>query len=185
MIYGQALNEHVEAGCILTFGASNWTPARLEEANRYAAEKGLRGFDFSSPNLSLAKVREPNWPGCVSVDDEALAWHERNSLPVFSWSAQALGFFSGRFGPDDRSDENLVRVFYNDANWERYRRSEQLAKEKGITTIQIALAYVLNQSFPTVAIIGPRNEMEMKSCQEATKLTFTWEEIKWLDLRTR
>ncbi len=181
----EILNEHVEEGRIRAFGGSNWTAARLEEANRYAAEHGLRGFDFSSPNLSLGKAQEPYWADCISVDDETLAWHERTELPLFSWSAQARGFFTGRFTPEDRSDADLVRVFYNDANWERYYRAEKLGKEKGVSTIQIALAYVLNQTFPTAAIIGPRNEAEMKSCLEATQIVLTQEEIKWLDLRTK
>ncbi|MBO7744296.1 aldo/keto reductase [Paenibacillus sp. MWE-103] len=181
----EILNGHVEAGRIRAFGGSNWTTARLQEANEYAAAHGLRGFDFSSPNLSLAKAQEPYWADCISVDGEILAWHEETGLPIFSWSSQARGFFTGRFTPEDRSDADLVRVFYNDDNWERYRRAEELGKQKGFSTIQIALAYVLNQSFPTGAIIGPRNEAEMKSCLEATTIPLTPEEIKWLDLRTR
>lgn len=181
----EILNEHIEAGRIRTFGGSNWTTARLQEANEYAAEHGLRGFEFSSPNLSLAKAQDPYWADCISVDDAIMSWHEKTNLPLFSWSAQARGFFTGRFTPEDRSDADLVRVFYNDDNWERYRRAEQLGKEKGASTIQIALAYVLNQSFPTAAIIGPRNEAEMKSCLEATKIELSVEEIKWLDLRTQ
>jgi len=178
------LNEHVEAGRILAFGASNWSTERLEEANRYAAEHGLRGFSFSSPNLSLAKAKEPYWADCVSVGTEAIAWHDQSKLPIFSWSAQARGFFTGRFTKDDHSDADLVRVFYNDANWERYDRAEKLGRDKGVATIQIALAYVLNQSFPTAAIVGPRNEAEMRSCLEATNIVLTREEIEWLDLKT-
>lgn len=180
----EALNEHVEAGRILAFGGSNWTTARLDEANRYAAEHGLRGFEFSSPNLSLAKAQEAYWKDCISVDEEMLAWHERGGMPLFSWSSQARGFFTGRFTPEDRSDADLVRVFYNDDNWKRYYRAEELGRKKGFSTIQIALAYVLNQSFATGAIVGPRNEAELKSCLEATTISLTLEEVKWLDLRT-
>lgn len=180
----EALNEHVEAGRIGVFGVSNWTTARIEEANRYAEEHGVRGFSFSSPNLSLAKAIKPYWPDSISIiDEESLTWHDCSQLPILSWSAQARGFFTGRYTPEDRSNEDLVRVFYNDANWERYRRAEQLASERGVTTIQIALAYVLNQSFPTGAIIGPRNDEELKSCLEATELVLTPAEIRWLDLR--
>ncbi|MBM7573030.1 aldo/keto reductase [Aquibacillus albus] len=181
----EILNSHVEAGRIGAFGGSNWSIERLQEANDYAEKNGLVGFSFNSPNLSLAKAQEPYWPGCVSVDDSILSWHERNNMPLFSWSSQARGFFTGRFTPEDRSNEDLVRVFYNDENWERYHRAEQLAKEKGVETIQISLAYVLNQSFPTGAIIGPQNSNEMKSCREAADITLTEEEIKWLDLRTK
>lgn len=181
----EILNEHVEDGKIGSFGGSNWTTERLEEANNYAEKNGLIGFTFSSPNLSLAKAQAPYWAGCVSVDDSILAWHEKNKFPILSWSAQARGFFTGRFTPEDRSNEPLVRVFYNDENWERYRRAEQLAKEKGVETIQISLAYVLNQSFPTAAIIGPQNHQEMLSCRDASTISLTEDEIQWLDLRIK
>lgn len=179
----EILNAHVEAGRIGAFGGSNWTIERLQEANDYAQKNGLKGFSFSSPNLSLAKAQEPYWKNCISVDDQTLAWHEQTKLPIFSWSSQARGFFTGRFTPEDRSNEDLVRVFYNDANWERYRRAEELAKHKGVETIQISLAYVLNQSFPTTAIIGPQNHQEMVSCKQATDIQLTADEVKWLDLR--
>ncbi|MBP1995671.1 aldo/keto reductase [Paenibacillus eucommiae] len=178
----EALNEHLEAGSVQTIGASNWTHERLQEAAEYAEQHGLIGFSFSSPNLSLAKANEPFWAGCVSADQAAIDWHEAHQLPLLSWSSQARGFFTGRFTPDNRENADLVRVFYSDDNWERLRRAEELAGKKGVTTIQIALAFVLNQSFPTCALIGPRNEAEMRSCLEGAQLKLTPEELAWLDL---
>ena len=178
----EALNHHVESGRIHSFGASNWTHQRLQEANDYAKSHGLRGFSFNSPNLSLAKAIEPYWKDCVSADAQTLAWHTQTQMPLLSWSSQARGFFTGRFTPEDRSNADLVRVFYNDANWERYRRAESMAKEKGVSTIEIALAYVLNQPFPTCAIIGPQNEKEMHSCRTGAEIELTQEEVRWLDL---
>lgn len=181
----EILNEHVETGKIGAFGGSNWSYERLQEANDYAERNGLMGFSFSSPNLSLAKAQEPYWADCVSVDEKTLAWHEKTKLPILSWSAQARGFFTGRFTKEDRSNKDLVRVFYNDENWERYRRAEELAKQKNVETIQISLAYVLNQPYPSAAIIGPQNRKEMLSCSDATQIHLTEDEIKWLDLRIK
>jgi aryl-alcohol dehydrogenase-like predicted oxidoreductase len=178
----EALNEHIEAGRMKAIGASNWTHQRLQEANDYAASHGLVGFAFNSPNLSLAKTNEPYWKDCVSADSDTLAWHERSQLPLFSWSSQARGFFSGRFSPDDRSDADMVRVFYNDANWERLKRANQMAKDKGVSAIQLSLAYVLNQPFPTAALIGPANTEELQSCYEASQIKLSRAEIDWLDL---
>lgn len=178
----EALNEHIEAGRIGAIGGSNWTWQRLQEANEYAAKHGLIGFTFSSPNLSLAKANEPYWPGCVSADAETLAWHESVQLPLLSWSSQARGFFTGRFSPEVRDNSDLVRVFYSEANWERLRRAEQLAQKKGVTAIQIALAYVLNQPFPTCALIGAQNPDELHSCDEGARIRLTREEVEWLDL---
>jgi len=55
----EALNEEVEAGRIKVFGGSSWSTERLDEANAYAAEHGLRPFTVSSPNLALAVPNEP------------------------------------------------------------------------------------------------------------------------------
>lgn len=179
----EALNEHREAGQIGALGASNWTWQRLQEANDYAAAHGLVGFTFSSPNLSLAKANEPFWAGCVSADQQTLDWHEQTRLPLLSWSSQARGFFTGRFTPEVRDNADLVRVFYSDGNWERLRRAGELAQQKDTTTIQIALAYVLNQPFPTCALIGAQNREELLSCDEGAGIVLTRDEVEWLDLR--
>jgi aryl-alcohol dehydrogenase-like predicted oxidoreductase len=176
-----ALNEHIRAGRMLTIGASNWTHKRLQEANDYAAANGLAGFSFSSPNLSLAKPNEARWAGCVSADAEACAWHERTQLPLLSWSSQAGGFFTGNFTPDKLDNAEMVRVYYSDANWERLRRAEELAKQKGVSTIQISLAYVLNQPFPTAALIGAQNQVELESCHEGAQIKLTSDEVSWLE----
>lgn len=178
----EALNEHIEAGRIRAIGVSNWTHRRIQEANDYAAAHGLVGFTFSSPNLSLAKPNEPFWSGCVSADAESCQWHEEKQFPLLSWSSQARGFFTGLYSPEVRDNADLVRVFYSDANWERYRRAEQLAKERGVSTIQIALAYVLCQPFPTCALIGPKNIAELQSCHDATRIQLSAEELAWLEL---
>ncbi|MCZ8515923.1 aldo/keto reductase [Paenibacillus filicis] len=176
-----ALNEHIRAGKVRAIGASNWTTARLQEANEYAASKGLAGFTFNSPNLSLAKAKEPFWTGCVSADEDYCAWHEEHQLPLLSWSSQARGFFTGRFTPEVRDNADLVRVFYSDANWERLYRAEELGKRKGVSTIQIALAYVLNQPFPTAALIGAQSPEELASCKEGSEIRLTPDEVRWLE----
>jgi aryl-alcohol dehydrogenase-like predicted oxidoreductase len=176
-----ALNEHITAGRIRAIGGSNWTTARLQEANEYAAANGLVGFTFSSPNLSLAKANEPFWKGCVSADAADCAWHEQHQIPILSWSSQARGFFTGRFSPEVRDNADLVRVFYHEDNWERLRRASELAAEKGVTTIQIALAYVMNQPFPTCALIGAQSSEELNSCVEGSVIRLTPEELRWLE----
>lgn len=178
----EALNEHIAAGRIHAIGASNWTHGRIQEANEYAAAHGLIGFTFNSPNLSLAKCRVPRWAGCVSADQAACDWHTANQMPLLSWSSQAGGFFSGRFSPEKRDNEEMVQVYYTPENWERYRRTQLLAELKKVTPIQIALAFVLNQPFPTAALIGPETEQELLSSVEGAEIRLTEEEIRWLDL---
>ncbi|WP_424766874.1 aldo/keto reductase [Paenibacillus sp. sgz302251] len=178
----EILNEYVKSGVVKAIGVSNWTWQRIQEANDYAKVNGLTGFAFSSPNLSLAKAKEPFWSGCVSADTETCDWHEEQQFPLLSWSSQARGFFTGRFSPEIRDNADIVRVFYSDDNWERLERAKRLAADKGVSAIQIALAYVLNQPFPTCALIGAQTAEELQSCDTGSLIKLSKEEMDWLDL---
>src|SRR6185437_8028918 len=69
------MNDLVKAGQVKVFGGSNWTLARVQEANDYAAKKGLQGFSVVSNNFSLARMVDPVWTGCVAASDpESRAW---------------------------------------------------------------------------------------------------------------
>ena len=185
----EALNEEVRAGRIRVFGGSNWTPQRIAEANAYAEAHGLQPFSVSSPNLALAVPNEPMWYGCVSIagDAEAQAWYQRTRMPVFAWSSQARGFFSGRYRPDITEGEtddarNVIRTYYSDANWERYRRADELAEMKGCTLRQVALAWVLHQPLDVFALIGPATVAELEDCLGALDVELSPDEVAWLNL---
>ncbi len=179
----EALDEEVQRGRIKVYGASNWRPQRIQEANEYAAEHGLRGFVALSNNLSLARAKEPMWAGCVYTSDEDHAWYTKNQFPLIAWSSQAGGFFTGRYSPDDRTNEDMVRVYYSEENRQRLAHAREVAKRRNVHPLQVALAWVLNQPFPTVAIIGPQTTEELESSVAAAELKLTPEEMAYLDLQ--
>ena len=176
------LNQEIESGRILAFGASNWTHQRIQKANEYAAQNGLIGFAVSSSNLSLAVPMEAMWPGVLSASEDAQRWHRENQIPLMSWSSQARGFFSGQFTPEIRDDDNMVRVYYNRDNFERLKRAQELGIKKGFTAIQIALAYVMHQPYPTFPIVGPCTLEELDSSLGALKIELSSDEMRWLIL---
>lgn len=174
----EVLNEQCALGRIRVFGASNWSPARLDEAQEYADSHGLMGFACSSPEFSLAvPVIEP-WPGCRTIHNpEALAWYAHTHLPVFAWSSLSSGFFAG-------NRDHHVRDVYVDAQNElRLCHAKQLASKKGCTAIQIALAWVLHQSFDVRPIIGPQNAEELTECIKALAVELSPMECRFLDLQ--
>ena len=66
--YMTCLNECKAAGKIRCFGVSNWTVARITEANAWAAAHGMEGFSVSSPHYGLAVQEADPWGGgCVTV----------------------------------------------------------------------------------------------------------------------
>jgi aryl-alcohol dehydrogenase-like predicted oxidoreductase len=178
------LNDHLRAGRIKTFGGSNWSVARVQEANDYAASKGLQGFSVVSNNFSLARMVDPPWAGCISASDaDSRDWFTKNQITLLPWSSQARGFFV-RGNQDFLEDTELVRCWYAPDNFQRLARAQELAGEKGCDPIQIALAYVLWQPFPTIPLIGPRNTAETASSFKALELELTPLEVKWLNLES-
>jgi len=177
------LNEQKHAGRMRIFGASNWSIERVEEANRWAAEHGMSGFSAMSNNFSLARMVDPVWAGCISASDaRSRAWFTEQQMPLMPWSSQARGFFTGRANPNDHSDAELVRCWYSEDNFRRLERVNAMAKERGVLPINIALAYVLCQSFPTFPLIGPRLLSETRTSIPGLDIQLTPEEVRWLNL---
>lgn len=176
-----ALEVERRAGRICAAGASNWRTDRLEQASRYAADRGCPGFVVSSTHLSLAVPQEPMWPGVVSLDAEGRAWHCRTGLTLLAWSAQARGWFYGGYIRGERSDPDVRRVYDSPENRRRFARAEDLATRFGTTPGRIALAYVLNQSFPVVGLVGPECVAELADALHASQISLGADELHYLE----
>jgi len=178
----ETLNEEKASGRIKTFGASNWTVQRLAEADRYAADHGLVGFAASSPGLSLPRPVAMQFPGTLFADDDTRRWHAETGLPVLAWTSLAAGFASGRFRPDDQDVDESTRAFFSEDNFERMRRAEDVAERRNTSSLQVALAFVLRQSFPVVALVGPSKVENLQGTLGALEVELTADEMRYLDL---
>jgi len=177
----ETLNEEIVYGHILAFGASNWNYERISKANNYAVKNNLIGFCASSYGFSLAIPKNPMWPGVIYLNSKIREWHIRTQVPLFAWSSQARGWFSGNYVLGKRYDPDVERVYTSQENLARLRRTQNLAKQKGVTPVQIALAYVLNQPFPTFALIGPESLSELCESIAAPELYFSSKEVNYLE----
>lgn len=184
-----SLNELKDEGLIDVLGASNWSLDRFKEANEYSNSKNISGFGVLSNNFSLARMLEPVWPGCFSCSEEDYRQYLiDNQIAIFPWSSQARGFFlktqefEGAMHVANPNLEEQNRVWSDENNLERRRRCFELAEKKGFEPIEVALAFVLNQSFPSFPLIGPRNFFETESSLKAFDINLSDEEVAWLDL---
>lgn len=176
------LHEHADAGRVTLFGGSNWTRERVEEANDYAKKNGKRPFTVLSNNLSLARMLEPVWKGCVSCSDpDWIDWLTRRQMANFAWSSQARGFFRA---PDAQALQTGVNSWDHPENHQRRDRAFELAERYGVTGINIAAAYVLSQPFPSFALIGPRKLEELHTSLPALRIELSQQERAYLDLRS-
>ncbi len=181
--WADAWNDLLRDGLIRAYGGSNWCLDRIEALNQYARSKGLVGMACVSNNFSLARMVAPVWRDCIaSSDPESRAWLTKMQLPLLSWSSQARGFFTERSGPDKLSDKEMAHSWYSEDNFRRKARAEELAAQRGVPPITIALAYVLCQPFPTYALIGPATLAEMRESLAALSVDLSPAELQWLNL---
>ena len=111
----------------------------------------------------------------------------RKGMPLFAWSSQAAGFFSGRYREDEADKpgtRDTARVWFNQANFQRLERARELARQKGATPNQVALAYVLCESPNVFALVGPENIEELRQSIDVLKLELTPSERRWLNLES-
>ena len=187
----EVLNEHHKAGKIGSFGGSNWTPARIAEANAYAAANGLKPFVVSSPNFSMAVQKESPWENCLSIaGPEAAAdraWYKEQKMPLFVWSSLAGGFLTGRFRRDNLdsfsgyNDELVVRCYCTEENFGRIDRAEEIGKAKGLTLPQIALSYVLRSGLDVYALVGTRTGGEFRENVYASQVKLSADEVAYIN----
>ena len=188
----EAFNEHHRAGRIRAFGGSNWTHERLQEANDYAAARGLVPFTASSPNYSLAEqVKDPWGAGCTTVtgaaNAEARRWYEDQRMPLFAYSSLARGLLSGRMTRENYEElaDGACRAAYcYEVNFQRLDRARELAAEKGVTVPQIGLAYVFARPLNVFALVGVVSREECEADTAALDLELTPKEAAWLNLES-
>jgi aryl-alcohol dehydrogenase-like predicted oxidoreductase len=121
------LAEHASAGRIRHIGASNWSTARIAEANAYAKSHKRPAFVASQVQWSLAEPTKhygttDESPRSLSEAD--VRWHTESNLAVLAYTPTAGGFFAsgGKCDPDStiRPPASASRVPSNlRTSWER------------------------------------------------------------------
>jgi aryl-alcohol dehydrogenase-like predicted oxidoreductase len=179
------LEEQVQAGKIRYYGCSNWTLARIRQAQAYAATKGKSGFVANQMMWSLA---EPNTDAVsdktlVLMDEETRAYHNKTGMASIPFSSQAGGFFSGQYrrGEPPARKPGLIKLYGNDTNFDRLERVQEVARRRGATSNQIALAFLLSQPHAVFPIIGSRTLEQLEDSCAVGDLKLDPETVKYIE----
>ena len=171
----ETLNAEIRRGGIRYLGASNWTAARIAEANDYAGAHGLHGFVISQPQWNLAEPKLPfTDPSMRFLTAEDRAWHAAGGLPVAPYSSTACGYFA------TGGQSATAGAFDTPTSRARLARAQRLATELGRTPNQIALAYLLGQDFPVIPILGTSQPAHLTDALQAPEIALTREQVRWL-----
>jgi aryl-alcohol dehydrogenase-like predicted oxidoreductase len=175
----EALHDVVKAGKARYIGASSmyaWQFAQMQ----FAAEKhGWTKFVSMQNHYNLVyreEEREMN-PFCLAT-----------GVGLIPWSPLARGFLAGnrtkeKSGETTRSqvDNFAHSMYYEDGDFQIVDRVTELAKVRGVSNAQIALAWMLHKPGITAPIIGASKMYQLEEAIAALDVKLTDDEIKRLE----
>lgn len=166
-------------GKIRYYACSNWTTARMKEADAYAASKGCRGF---VANEALYNIGEP-WmkpmadDTLVIMDKEMQRYHEENPQNLaMPYSAACNGFFHKLLAAGREAVVNSE--YYGEGNLNNMRIISKLMEKYGISVTQAVLGYLTCQNFQCLPLYGPRNTEDLKDAMGTFEIPFRAEDYR-------
>jgi len=176
----QALDDLVRAGKVRYVGCSNYAGWQLMKALGVAERRGLGRFVSQQVHYTL-QAREAEYELVPIAIDQGLG--------VLVWSPLAGGLLSGKYrrgqpGPQESRllagwDEPPVRD--QDKLYDIVEVLVGVAKDRGVSPAQVALAWLLERPAVTSVIIGARTEEQLVDNLGAAELSLTEEELARLE----
>lgn len=173
------LNQQIKLGKIRYIGCSNWSVSRIREAMEYCDKMGIQGFiaNQNQWNLAVTNQEAMGISGMQVMDEEGIKLHCETGLTAIPYNSQASGFFTKALRADFDTNplyDEIKRKYKNDETMKRVERVRMYANEFGVDGTQIALAFLLNQPFTTVPIVGCRNKAQLKGSLMALDIRLDW-----------
>jgi len=168
-----AMADLVKQGKVRYLGLSEAAPATIRRAHRVHPISALQ------TEYSLW-TRDP--------EEEILATVRELGIGFVAYSPLGRGFLTGEFKRPEDLPANDFRRFNPrfqgenfQKNLELVRHIETLAKDKGATPAQIALAWVMAQGRDVVPIFGTTKRSRLEDNLKALQIVLTPEELREID----
>lgn len=174
----RTMDDLVHQGKVHYIGCSNYPAWRLTEAIWTSQSNYLARFDSLQPHFNLAHRSE--------FERELAEVCRVYGLGVIPYSPLAGGFLTNKYHRGQAEPESarlggVKRHYFTDKGWAIHEAAESLASQKGATTSQIALAWLLSNPIMTSPIIGPRSLEQLEDNLGAVGLRLSADEKKALD----
>jgi aryl-alcohol dehydrogenase (NADP+) len=175
----EALSDLIHTGKVLHIGASNLAAWQL---SRYLSASDRHGFSRF--------VTVQNQYNLVHRD------HERELFPlcreegigVVPWSPLARGFLAGNRHPGGKgetlrgtADEYAHRMYYRDSDFAVVERIADVARSRGRSNTQIALAWLRRHPWVTALVVGVTRLEHIDEAVAALDIELSEEEILTLE----
>ncbi|GAB4536263.1 MAG: aldo/keto reductase [Haliangiales bacterium] len=177
----RALDDLVRQGKIHYIGVSD-TPAWLVSASNVLAE--LRGWSqYVGLQIEYSLLAR-------TPERDLLPMANHFDLSVAAWGPLAGGVLTGKYtrgGDNDslRAASNEGRGRLSERNREIARAVDKAADELGVTSSQVAVAWVLAQGYRMIPIVGARKVAQIEDTLAAADVELSQETLAELDQLTR
>ena len=173
-----ALTQIVRQGKALYVGISSYSPERTRKAYEILKSEGVRLL-IHQPSYSMLNRH---------IETGLLDTLGELGVGCIAFSALAQGLLTEKYISGDaangraRDDETFKKDFLSEENLRNVRGLATIAKKRGQTLPQMAIAWVLRDARVTSALIGARTVAQLDDSLDATKnLEFSAEELKEID----
>jgi len=170
-----ALDDVVKAGKALYIGASSMYGRQLAKMLCTADRLGLTRFVTMQNHYNLIyreEEREVN-PLC-----------REEGLGVLPWSPLARGFLAGNRRKEDygetiraKTDDYAHQMYYQPSDFAVVERVSEIARRRGVSNAQVALAWLLHQPGVTAPIIGASKMHHLEDAIAALDLRLSGKEL--------
>ena len=175
----EALNDVIRAGKARYIGASSMFAWQFSKAQHVAEMNGWTKFVSMQNHYNLVYREEEREMIPLCVD---------SGVGLIPWSPMARGFFAGNRkhgggGESTRanSDPFANELYFREEDFKVAERVQEIAKERGVSGSQIALAWVLSKPHIAAPIIGSSKEAHLDQAISALEIKLSEDEVKRLE----
>ncbi len=174
-----ALHDIVRAGKARYIGASSMAAWQFAQALYLADRHGWTRFVSMQNHYNLVYREE---------EREMIPLCRDQGIGIIPWSPLARGFLAGNRRTADRGDTARAatdtiahELYYADSDFRIVDRVGELAARRGVSSAQIALAWVLAQPGVTAPIVGASKMPQLEEAIAALDIKLTDEECTALE----
>ena len=174
----EALTDVVKAGKALYIGASSMYAWQFAKMLNTSDRLGLSRFVTMQNHYNLIYREE---------EREMIPLCRSEGIGLIPWSPLARGFLAGNRRRQDKGETARARtdafaheMYYNDDDFAVVDRLTEIARKRGATNAQVALAWILAQPGVTAPIIGASKMAHLDEAVKALELKLTEDELKAL-----
>ena len=180
------MQELVESGLTRSIGVSNWSIARIKEANEYQESLGRPKLVLSEIQWGYSYLTKKmrNDESVVIMNPEVHKEYEEYPIPIIAYTSQCGGLYSYLYSGKETWDtlSGWSRPGYKcKGNMQRFEKVKQYCDEHGCSPAALITAYLTNNSIECGPIIGSHSIEQVEDTMSGRDLVLDQATIDWMD----